>query len=206
MVTAFASLLVTVLFALYNGFLGIYHGSVWYAAICLYYLLLAVLRGTVIAAEKKIFARGGNEKARDRTHLAASVLLLILNISMIGPITMMVTQQKPVDMTLIPAIVMAAYTTYKITMASVHLRRSSKVGNSLVRLLRTINFIDALVSILTLQNTLIMVSSKGDGMKLLPLSAASSAVILAAALCVSVVSICHGIRRLRRAPRAPKAQ
>ena len=49
------------------------------------------------------------------------VLLLILNISMIGPITMMVTQQKPVDMTLIPAIVMAAYTTYKITMASVQM-------------------------------------------------------------------------------------
>ncbi len=93
-VTAFASLLVTVLFALYNGFLGIYHGSVWYGAICLYYLLLALLRGSVIAAEKKLSDRGGDERSRDRAHLAASVLLLILNISMIGPITMMVVLHK----------------------------------------------------------------------------------------------------------------
>ena len=42
--TAFGTLLVTVLFALYNGFLGLYHGSIWYGTICLYYLLLAVLR------------------------------------------------------------------------------------------------------------------------------------------------------------------
>ncbi|MBQ7184192.1 MAG: hypothetical protein IJR97_09420 [Clostridia bacterium] len=201
-VTALFSLLVTVLFALYNGFLGLYHGSVWYGTICLYYLLLALFRGSVIAAEKKTADRGGDERSRDRAHLAASVLLLILNISMIGPITLMVTQQKPVDMTLIPAIVMAVYTTYKITMASVHLRRSRELVSSLVRLLRTINFIDALVSILTLQNTLIMVTSKGDGMRMLPLSAVSSALILAEALYVSAVSICHGIRRLRRAPKA----
>ena len=194
-VTALFSLLVTVLFALYNGFLGLYHGSVWYGTICLYYLLLALFRGSVIAAEKKTADRGGDERSRDRAHLAASVLLLILNISMI-------TQQKPVDMTLIPAIVMAVYTTYKITMASVHLRRSRELVSSLVRLLRTINFIDALVSILTLQNTLIMVTSKGDGMRMLPLSAVSSALILAEALYVSAVSICHGIRRLRRAPKA----
>ena len=78
------------------------------------------------------------------------MLLLILNASLIVPITIMVKQQRPVTMTLIPAIAMAAYTTYKITMASVNLKRSKKTADSLVRFLRMISFIDALVSILTL--------------------------------------------------------
>ena len=39
--TALGSLFVTALFALYNGFLGVYHASLWHGSICAYYLVLA---------------------------------------------------------------------------------------------------------------------------------------------------------------------
>ena len=71
-----------------------------------------------------IITAAGQEKAGDKVYLAASVLLLILNISLIVPITIMVKQQKPVHLTMIPAIAMAAYTTYNISMAFINLRRS----------------------------------------------------------------------------------
>ena len=35
------SFAVTVFFALYNGFLGIHHASLWHGTICTYYLVLA---------------------------------------------------------------------------------------------------------------------------------------------------------------------
>ena len=126
-----------------------------------------------------------------------SSLLLILNISLIVPISMMVRQQKPVSLTLIPAIAMAAYTTYKVTMASVNLKRRRASSDSLVWLLRTISFIDALVSILTLQNTLIMVNSAGEDLSMLPLTAITSFCVWVTVLLLSFSAIIKGIRRVR---------
>lgn len=65
--------------------------------------------------------------------------------------------------------------------------------------LRTVNFIDALVSILTLQNTLIMVNETEQGTDhMLPVSAASSAVIYAVIVGITLRMLWVGIRRERR--------
>ena len=197
-VTASGSLLVTVLFAFYNGFLGVCHASVWYGTICAYYMILSLLRGTIIAAAKRISLMEEQGDARNRVYLRVSILLLLLNISLVIPVAMMVRQQKPVNLTLIPAIAMAVYTTYKVTMASINLRKKNKSSDSLVWLLRTISFMDALVSVLTLQNTLIMVQSGGESLEMLPLTAASSAAVWVAVLLLSIAAILKGTRRINR--------
>ncbi len=51
---------------------------------------------------------------------------------------------------------------------------------------------DALVSILTLQNTLIMVSTKGEAAGMLPLTAVTSGAVWAALLYISVSAIRKG--------------
>ena len=196
-VGAVGSLAVTVVFALYNGFLGLRLSSLWHGSICAYYIVLALLRGLLVTAARRLSRRKRPESARDRVCLTASILLLILNLSLIAPISMMVVLQKPVHLTLIPAIAIAAHTTYKVTMASIHLSRRRTSADSLVRLLRTIGFIDALASILTLQNTLIMVQSGGEDIGLLPLTAASSAAVWIAVLLLSVAAIAKSVRRVR---------
>ena len=197
-VTAAFALAVTVIFAAYNGFLGIYHASLWHGTICVYYIVLILLRGTVVISARRISAQKEQEQARNKTYLIVSVLLLLLNVSLVVPFSLMVRQQKPVSMTLIPAITMAAYTTFRIVMASVHLKKRKTSSDCLVRLLRTINFIDALVAILTLQNTLIMVQSGGGAMNtMLPLTAATSAAVWLAILVLSVLAIVKGIWQLK---------
>ncbi len=196
-IAATGSLAVTLIFALYNGFLGIHHASLWYGTICIYYILLSLLRGLIIAAAKKIAHRESKKSSRNLAALVISLFLLILNISLIVPISIMVRQQKPVSMTLIPAIAMAAYTTYKVTMASVKLRRRRATSDSLAWLLRTIGFIDALVSVLTLQNTLIMINSSGVNPGMMTLTAISSAVVWVATLLLSLHTIMKGFRRVR---------
>ncbi|HUM61134.1 MAG TPA: hypothetical protein PLA31_06810 [Clostridia bacterium] len=195
--TAAGSLAVTLIFAFYNGFLGVHHASLWHGTICVYYILLTILRGSIIAAANRVDRYGRQEDARDKAFLAISFLLLILNISLVVPISIMVRQQKPVSLTLIPAIAMAAYTTYKVIMASVNLRKRKPSSDSLVWLLRTISFIDALVSILTLQNTLIMVNSSGEDLGMLPLTAITSALVWIAVLGMSLNAIMKGIRKIR---------
>lgn len=162
---AVGSLVVTFAFALYNGFLGIRHASLWYGTICVYYIVLVLLRGMILLAEYRLAGERKTGRRRARAYLVASVGLLVLNLSLIIPVSLLVLQQKPVNLSMIPAIAMAAYTTYKVIMASIHLKRRKQVKDSLIRLLRTINFIDALVSILTLQNTLIMVNASGETSK-----------------------------------------
>ena len=193
--SAFGSLAVTVIFALYNGFLGVYHASLWHGSICLYYLILIVLRWVLIAAGKKAVPACKREDSIKRVYLKASVLLLLLNASMIVPITLMIRLQKPVSLTLIPAISSAVYTVYKVTLASINLKKRKKASNSLLRLLRTINFIDALLSITVLQNTLIMVITNGADRTMMIMSAISSAVILIFMITVSILGFIKGIKQ-----------
>ena len=191
---------VTILFALYNGFLGIRLLSIWHGGICVFYLLLAATRGIILLTEKNNRTRDDKQKAecRRRTFMISGFLLLLLNLALVLPISLMVVLKKPVNMGLIPAITMAAYTTYKITMASIHFQkqRRSNHNNILIVELRTINFIDALVSILTLQNTLIMVNQTAStGNDMLVLSAVSSAVIYAVIIFVTVLLLINGLRK-----------
>lgn len=194
---ALGSLFVTALFALYNGFLGVYHASLWHGSICVYYLVLVGLRTMIIAARKNAERKADLKRAQKKVYIASAALLLFLNLCLVVPVSLMVLRQKPVNMSLIPAIAMAAYTTYKVVMASVNLKRRKRSSDRLVRLLRTINFIDALVSVLSLQNTLIMVNMKGDGSEMLTLSAITSAAIMLAVLALSVAAMIKGVVSLK---------
>ncbi len=191
------SLAITTVFAIYNGYLGIRALSLWHGSICVYYILLVIIRGTILLTERRS-ARLSRETAlacRRRAFLFTSIALLVLNLALIAPISLMVQMKRPVAMGLIPAISMAAYATWKIIMASVNLKRKSISGAPLVRELRTINFIDALVSILTLQNTLIMVNQGGDDRSMLKLTAAVSAGVLLCILAVTILNLCRSGNR-----------
>ncbi len=195
---ALASLAVTLIFAIGNGFLGIHRSSLWHGCICVYYIILVFLRGSIIIAQKRSAACPDRVRQRNKVCAGASVLLLLLNASLIVPIILLVRLQKPLDMTLIPALAMSAYTFWKIIMASVHLRQRKRTSNSLVKLLRSISFIDALVSILTLQNTLIMIGSGDQELSMLPVSAVSSGIILVIIVGLSVASLIQSLRALRQ--------
>ncbi len=199
MTDAAASFGVTTAFAVYHGYLGFRYGSMWHGSIGGFYLLLMAIRGSILLTEQRNRKRPEALRAlcRRRTFLLSGVLLLALDLALMLPIALMAVLSRPVRMGMIPAIAMAAYTTWKITMASIHIRRQRRNsgGNLLVAELRTVNFIDALVAVLTLQNTLIMVngSEKGD---MLPLTAASSAVIYVAIVAITVRMLVKGWKRV----------
>ena len=86
-------------------------------------------------------------------------------------------------------------------MAFVHIQKKkrSKFNNALVVELRTINFIDALVSILTLQNTLIMVNqTESSANNMLTLSAISSAAIYIVILFTTVRLLVKGFKQVKK--------
>lgn len=205
---AIASFGATLLFALCNGILGFWRLSVWHGSICVFYLLLAAVRGMILLTEKNNRMRSAHEKARCRQRMFSitAVMLLLLNLALVLPISLMVQLEKPVNIGLIPAIAMAAYTTYKITMASIHLGKQRRAvgSNILVRELRTISFIDALVSILSLQNTLIVVNqTEADAQNMLRLTAVSGTAIYLAVVALTVHLLVAGRKAGNVPPPSP---
>lgn len=186
------SFLITFVFALYNAFLGIRYGIIWNLSISVYYTFLVVIRGIIIRQEHLFLTKSVDN--RQRIHTIASIMLILMNLALIMPITLMVINKKNVSTGMIPAISIAAYTTFKITMASINLRKSKKSDDLLIKDLRNINFIDALVSVLTLQNTLISVKGENSRPEMFRLSAVSSSIGLA-------VIIILTIRNLVRKPK-----
>lgn len=204
LLSAGASSVCTALFAAYNGYLGVRHGSVWHGSIAGFYLLLTAVRGSILLTESRGRTRPAAQERCRRTFLVSSALLLALDLALILPVSMMAVLERPVSMGLIPAITMATYTTWKITMASVHIGRQRRRGSGiLVAELRTVNFIDALVAVLTLQNTLIMVEgTAADGSAMLPLTAVSSGAIYAVIVAVTIRMLQKGLARTRQAEKA----
>ena len=189
------SMLTGFAFALYNGVIGIVCRSLWNGAICVYYFLLAGIRAIIISLHGKEAAGRHKRDAahRRKTCFATHMVLILMNISLVVPAAVMVTDGRSYTYGLIPAIAMATYTTYRITMSIIHYRRSRHNANIYVAELRAINVIDSLVAVLTLQNALI-VTNGGMTDEMQTLSAWTSAGIL---VIIAVITV-QSFLRIRR--------
>lgn len=187
---AVGSLAASTAFALYNGIAGLVYRAPWNGSICVYYLLLAGIRGYLLVNQRKLtnLPRSKARRQGQRACANAAGALLILNLALIAPIALMVRMERPVNMGLIPAIATAVYATWKITRALIRYRRRSHSADGFTAQLRTVGLVDALVSVLTLQNTLIMVKDEGGGRSMLTLAALSSAVIFIGIVAISVAN------------------
>lgn len=83
-------------------------------------------------------------------------MLIILNIAMITPAFLLVLDKRTYNLGLIPSIASAAFTTYSITMSIVNMKTAKNTDSSIIKQIRSVNTINTLMSILVLQNALIL--------------------------------------------------
>ncbi len=186
-ITGILSFLINIAFLVFNLVLGIYYKLPFNMSICFYYLLLILLRYMIINFERRNrYEEHINDKRIKNTKLV-SWLLLLADLTIVVPIILMVLSQRSVTMGTIPAISVAAYTTYKITLAILNYKKVLNGKNLSLIGLKMINLLDALVSILTLQNTLVMVF--GDGSSMLILTACTSAGMLIVMIMATILFI-----------------
>lgn len=191
------SFITTILFALYNGFLGLYKHSIWNGSICVYYLFLVALKLVILTNEHKMKNIQNEElksSKRKKVFFVLSIFILVMNFSLVVPISLMVLSQKQVEFGLVPAIIVATYTTYKITMAIINYVKFKSYENLAYRQIRTINLIDAILSVLTLQNTLIMVNDGSISGSMLTLTAITSFAGIVLIIILSIISLVKYIK------------
>lgn len=190
MLTASFSSCITVLFAIWNGYLGLSKFSIWHGSICVYYLLLSVVRMLLLLWEK---SKTTTVPVKSIYRLT-NIMLIVMNLLLIVPIALMTQNQKPVTVGLAIAIAIAAYTTYKVSLAIFHLVRSSRQEHLLVRELRVISFIDAIVAVMSLQTTLITCVGGSATNRMIYFSAWTNAGMFLLILTITIWSFYRGMR------------
>ncbi len=189
LITSSFSFIINIAFLFYNLIFGIIYNSIWNWSISIYYALLIIFRAVVLLNEKKWIKQDVEISNVKREKLFAIICwcMIIMDLSLIAPITLMTLSKRSVNIGTIPAITIAAYTTYKITLAIINYSKKKSKLNLSIRALRLITLKDAIVSVLTLQNTLIM--TFGDSFSMRTLTAISSAAMLVVLIAITISSI-----------------
>lgn len=146
------SVLATTAFAVFNVTIGALRRNVWNFGIGIYYAVLLFIRLAVVLSKIK---ETDDTKTQKKRSMLVCLLILVADIALVAPLAAMATDKRQVDYSVVIAIAMATYTVYKIAHASVNFKNRRKYDR-VERLLLTVNFNDAVVSVLALQYVLIV--------------------------------------------------
>ena len=153
-IKAILSIAITFGFVLYNGFIGFKNGASWNISIAFYYLLLFLIKTLLIVFDK--FLDENNKKGRMTVYIYSFILLLLINLALIVPGFLLMTNNKNVVVDQITSIAMATYSFYNIAVSIINLKKQNT--NLLGKQLRLVLLINAIVSMMVLENTLINVN------------------------------------------------
>lgn len=156
------SLFLGILFVAYNAFAGIYYHSVWNGSISVYYAFLVVVRIMFLINEAKFKNFNNNLKEQKRAKLLKNVgiMLLFVNLALVAPVTLLALSKKDVNLPMWVAIANACYAFYKITICIISFVKTRHNSMLSVRCIKNLNLTSALVTLLSLENTMIITFSE----------------------------------------------
>lgn len=188
----------SVVFALFNGIIGITNRSAWYGAMSAYYILLCFMRSGAIWYVRSSFLHKDSEPEIDRevsTCRRSGILLIILGLAL-GVVVALVTRGEGAKS--YPGYmiyVIAAYTFWKVIMSAVNMVKSRKTSSPLLITLRNINHADALVSVLSLENAMLAEFGAEDSAEFSTLMLTITGIVVCAG--VMVIGISMAVRPKR---------
>lgn len=156
----YGSLTLNGAYALLQLGLGLYHHTVWYYAMAAYYLMLAVMRYYLLAYTRR-FAPGEQPGLEWRHYRFCGIVLLGMNLALSVIVFYITWQNRRFLHHPITTIAMAAYTFTAFTLAILHMARHRARQSPVLSAVRIIGFTAALVSMLTLEATMLTVFGEG---------------------------------------------
>lgn len=146
--------LFNLIFAIYNCVLGLITGSWWFVTVGAYYVIISVMRFAIILSFSE------NKKSGNFVMRFSGVMLFVLSVVLCGIVYMTLEQNVATRYHEIVMITIALYAFVKITLAIISFVRSGKTKNAFIKTLQSIAVADAVVSIYSLQRSMLV--SFGD--------------------------------------------
>ncbi len=145
------SLILNLLFAFYNGILGVTSSSLIFVASAVYYLLLCTMRFTAVMLHKR------NRKDSDRRAAAAiGIMLIVLSIVFQAMVIISMKFNTATAYGTIPMITIATFTFTKITLAVIKGVQHRKIHSPFIKAVNTVRYAEIGVSLLTMQQSMLV--------------------------------------------------
>ena len=155
-VSVYQGMMVNFFYVVFRMLVGIRYASVWFITIAIYYLLLGIMRLSLV-----ISYRNRNMKSELRCYRRTAWLLFLLNIPMGGMIVLVVLTDSGYSYPGYVIYLSALYTFYTIILAIVNLVKFRKLGSPILSAAKVLSFVAALMSLLGLQTAMISQFSTG---------------------------------------------
>ncbi len=143
-------LVINIAFAMYNFVLGIASYSFWFITVGAYYIILSIMRFLIVSTASK------NQEDEAFVMKFSGVMILVLSFVLSGIVYMTVKYDVTVTYHEIAMITIAAYAFTKLTLAIIGFVKSKKNHLPYIRTVRSINLSDAVVSIYSLQRSMVV--------------------------------------------------
>lgn len=144
---------VNLLYIAVNLVSGIWHRSVWFVALAVYYLLLSSARFILLRYVSRTPA-GLDLRAEYRRSRACGILLLMLNQALIGILILVIRQERSYYYPGHLIYAMAVYAFYALSAAIVNAAKSRRLGSPVLSAAKTVSLTAAIVSMLALETAM----------------------------------------------------
>lgn len=159
---AICSFIINVAYAGFQGVMAVLSRSVWLGSLAVYYLVISLIRGGIVATSRKRGRANGEftEAKQIRAYRNCGIYLVLLNFALIGAVVQMVAYGGGFKYAGNMIYVMAVYAFYKLGMGIYNIFRAKKCNDYTIQSIKNISFADALVSILGLQTAMLYAFSE----------------------------------------------
>ena len=159
-VSLYGSLVWNALYGIFQLWLGFFHHTFWFYSLGAYYVCLAAMRFFLLGHTRK-FVPGEKMRSELIKYRACGWVFLIMNLALALIIFFMVYWNRTFQHHMITAIAMAAYTFTAFTVAIVNVVKYRKYNSPVFSASKAISLAAALVSMLTLESTMLTTFSDG---------------------------------------------
>lgn len=161
-ISLYTSFVINTAYAILQLGLGVIHSTIWYYSMAAYYVMLSVMRFYLLR-----YLWGNREPGKDKEkelhrYRFCGIVLLGMNMALAVIVHYITWQNRTFVHHMITTIAMAAYTFTSFTMAVVNLIRYRKYQSPVLSAAKIIGFTAAMVSMLTLETTMLTVFGGGE--------------------------------------------
>ena len=194
LIVSISSLFISFLYTIYNIIIGIINYSIFNGIISIYYLLLTICNSILIY---RIYLTKNNGKPYEIMYIFIYIILFLLAISFIGPAILLLLNDNIFFLDTIYSIVCALFTTISMTFSIINYVKARKEDNENIKLLRLCNLISSLLSIIILQNILILSNGELDN-DMFILSIFSTCLIILSIIVLIIIKFIFYIKKIKR--------
>ncbi|MCM1506822.1 MAG: hypothetical protein NC177_06760 [Ruminococcus flavefaciens] len=160
-VSLYFGLLINLFYIIMKFSSGIYYRSLWLFALGFYYLLLAVMRFSVLHPIRR--KTSGNQIIKElKSYRFCGIVLLLMNQSLALIVILIVHQNHSFSYNGLLIYGMAVYTFYSVISAVCNLVKTSKRKKPALSALKIISLTSALVSVLSLETAMLTTFGSDD--------------------------------------------